>query len=408
MKKILYLTFYFEPDLCAGSFRNSPLAKELASQLEEEAEIEIITTLPNRYSSYESDAQQYEENGNISIHRILIPKHKSGFLDQIYSFNTYFREVRRIAKGKHYDLVFASSSRLFTAYLGYFLAKQRNAPLYLDIRDIFIDTIKDVVKNRVLKWVFLPGLTILEKKVFTYAAHINLISEGFGPYFTKFIGPKFSFFPNGIDNEFLNLEESEAIERPYKLITYAGNLGEGQGLHIIIPQAAKTLGSDYRFLIIGDGGVKHKLVAELDRLDVDNVEIRNPIPREELLATYKDSDFLFLHLNDYEAFKKVLPSKIFELGAYDKPIIAGVAGFANKFLQENIPNRILFLPGDVDGMVKQLRNYKYETYFRNSFIAKYQRSAINRNMAKSIVNVMTDKSLVMNFFYVLCSFCSLF
>ena len=32
MKRITYLSFYFEPDLCAGSFRNTPLLKELSFQ----------------------------------------------------------------------------------------------------------------------------------------------------------------------------------------------------------------------------------------------------------------------------------------------------------------------------------------------------------------------------------------
>ena len=32
MKRIVYLTFYFKPDLCAGSFRNSSLAIELSRQ----------------------------------------------------------------------------------------------------------------------------------------------------------------------------------------------------------------------------------------------------------------------------------------------------------------------------------------------------------------------------------------
>src|SRR5690606_33202754 len=120
-------------------------------------------------------------------------------------------------------------------------------------------------------------------------------------------------------------------------------IGEGQGLHIIVPQAAHRLGDSYKFVIIGDGGAKGKLKAELDRLQVSNVELRAPVKRAELLEIYREADVLFLHLNDYDAFKKVLPSKIFELGAYDKPIIAGVAGFANEFIKKNIPNRILFL-----------------------------------------------------------------
>lgn len=389
MKKILYLSFYFEPDLCAGSFRNSPLAKELANQLLGKAEIDVITTLPNRYGTFAVDAPAFEKRENMTINRILIPKHKSGFADQINSYKTYFLEAKKLIKDKKYDMVFASSSRLFTAYLGYNIAKKQNIPLYLDIRDIFIDTMKDVLKNPMLKAGVLPVLKLIEKRVFTYATHINLISGGFKSYFEQFKGPSFSAFSNGIDPEFLNLPASSVNDRPYKLITYAGNLGEGQGLHIIVPKAAKALGDNYRFLIIGDGGAKQKLLDEMARLQVTNVEIRNPVPRKELLEVYKDSDFLFIHLNDYDAFKKVLPSKVFELGAYDKPIIAGVAGFSNQFIADHVPNRILFLPGQVDDMVAQLAAYQYHTAFRTAFKEQFKRDAINTEMSKSIVTILS-------------------
>lgn len=389
MKRILYLSFYFEPDLCAGSFRNSPLAQELARQLTGKAEIDVITTLPNRYGTFDASAPEFEERENLRINRILIPKHKSGFADQINSFKTYFLATKKIINGRKYDMVFASSSRLFTAYLGYTIAKKQGIPLYLDVRDIFIDTMKDVLKNFTIKTIVLPILKVIEKRVFNYASHINLISGGFKEYFNKFKGPVYTSFPNGIDPEFLNLPATPPSERSQRLITYAGNLGEGQGLHIIVPQAAKALGNGYKFLIIGDGGVKYKLIDEIERLGVTNVELRNPVPRRELLKIYNDSDFLFLHLNDYDAFKKVLPSKIFELGAYDKPIIAGVAGFANQFIADHIGNKILFLPGQVDDMVSQLNNYAYHTEFREEFKDKFKRSAINEVMARSIIKILS-------------------
>ena len=388
MKKILYLTFYFEPDLCAGSFRNSPLVKELAKQVQGEAEIDVITTLPNRYSTFSAEASQYEEQDNYTIHRIAIPKHQSGMKDQVQSYKRYYRETKKIVKNKKYDLVVASSSRLFTAYLGYSIAKKIKAPLYLDIRDIFTDTMKDVLQNPILKAGVIPVLNNLEMRIFNYASHINLISGGFEPYFAPFSKASYSSFPNGIDNVFLDLPVSEKLTPGPKIITYAGNIGEGQGLHKIIPQAAKELGSDYHFKIIGDGGAKSKLLEELNRLSVVNVEILPPVKRAELLDIYQNSHFLFIHLNDYDAFKKVLPSKVFELGAYDKPIIAGVAGFANKFIRDNIPNRILFLPGDVQEMVSQLRRFEYKNEQRNDFINEFKRETINREMSKSIAGYL--------------------
>jgi len=388
MKKILYLTFYFEPDLSAGSFRNTTLVKELAQQLADKAEIDVFTTLPNRYSTFRSEAQEFEKRDNYQVHRIAIPKHQSGMKDQIFSFKAYFETVRRLIRNKKYDLVVVSSSRLFSAYLGYTIAKKQRIPLYLDIRDIFIDTMQDVLKKPLLKTGVMPVLKNIEHRVFNYATHINLISGGFESYFKKFKKPSFSFFPNGIDAEFLNLPVSQGSGAKPWTITYAGNIGEGQGLHKIIPQAAKALGNDYRFLVIGDGGTKPQLEAALREYDIQNVELKKPVKRKELLDVYAASDFLFMHLNDYEAFKKVLPSKVFELGAFDKPVIAGVAGYAGQFVKENIENRILFQPCDVESMVAQLRNYQYRNVVRKSFIEKFKRENINKELAASIMNYL--------------------
>ena len=149
MKRIVYLTFYFKPDLCAGSFRNSPLAVELANQTKnKDILIEVYTTLPNRYITFDVDAPEYEELNNLKIHRIALPPHQSGMIDQVFSFLKFYREVTRLNYGKKADLVYASSSRLFTAYLGYRIAKKFKTPLYLDIRDLFVDTIKYVLKNK--------------------------------------------------------------------------------------------------------------------------------------------------------------------------------------------------------------------------------------------------------------------
>ena len=97
---------------------------------------------------------------------------------------------------------------------------------------------------------------------------------------------------------------------------------------------------------------------------------------------------MFLHLNDYDAFKKVLPSKVFELGAFDKPVIAGVAGYANRFIEENLSNKILFLPGDVDSMVRQIKEFNYASNFRIDFINKYKRSSIDNEMSRSILSIL--------------------
>jgi len=393
MNRIVYLTFYFKPDLCAGSFRNSPLAFELASQAKlKDAFIDIYTTLPNRYSSFDVEALEVEEFENIRIHRISLPPHKSGMLDQVFSFWKFYKEVIKLNRSKKASLVFASSSRLFTAFLGYRIASKSNAPLYLDIRDIFVDTMNDVFKSKLVKILILPLLKTIEVKTFKYAKHINLISGGFKDYFFRFKLPKYSYFSNGIDEEFISgnrSNQSGEVSNTYKLIVYAGNIGEGQGLHRIIPQAAQLLGNDFKFLIIGDGGAKKQLQAEIKNLGLTNVTLNNPVSRDELRIFYDQSDFLFLHLNDYQAFRKVLPSKIFELATFNKPIIAGVAGFSAQFINKEVSNSFVFDPCDAIQLVDYLKNSKSNsTIDRHEFVDRFRRSKINKAMAESILSYL--------------------
>lgn len=53
--------------------------------------------------------------------------------------------------------------------------------------------------------------------------------------------------------------------------------------------------------------------------------------REDLLRVYRHADVLFLHLNNLKAFRRVLPSKIFEYAATNKPIWGGLSGYAGRF-----------------------------------------------------------------------------
>jgi UDP-N-acetylglucosamine:LPS N-acetylglucosamine transferase len=393
MKRIVYLTFYFKPDLCAGSFRNSPLALELANQAKyKDILIDVYTTLPHRYSTFDVDAPEYEEFNNLRIHRITLPPHKSGMIDQVFSFLKYYKDVSRLNKGKKADLVFASSSRLFTAFLGYTIAKKSKIPLYLDIRDIFVDTMNDVFKSKILKLFVLPALKYIESRTFNYAKHINLISGGFKEYFQKYKNSIITFYSNGIDYEFLQENSSNLsniLINEKKVIVYAGNLGEGQGLHKIIPQAAKLLGNNFEFLIIGDGGTKYLLQTEVERMGINNVILKNPISRMELQKVYSSADFLFLHLNDYPAFRKVLPSKIFELATFNKPILAGVSGYSAKFIKDEINNSFVFNPCDINALVNYLLNNKEISIIdRSEFIGKFKRNEINEKMANSILNYL--------------------
>lgn len=384
--RILVLSFYFKPDLCAGSFRTTALVEQLKQQAG--IEIDVVTTMPNRYASFNEDAKREEVDGNVKIRRIELPSHESGMLDQIKSFKTFYQQAKKLVKSEEYDVVFATSSRLFTAFLGARVAKSKKAPLYLDVRDIFVDTIKDVLSPKAV-WALKPILSAIENYTFSSANHINLVSKGFAGYFNaRYSKVNYSWFTNGIDDEFLSLPTTDSELAPKegsKRLVYAGNIGEGQGLHTILPKFANSVNKDIQITVIGDGGRKKQLVDSISGLT--NIELLPPVNRQELIEEYLDADILFLHLNDYPAFEKVLPSKIFEYAATGKPILAGVSGYAAEFITSEVSNAEVFYPGDYKGAVEALNKLEPMQTDRSVFIGKYTRANIMKDMSNSIVEL---------------------
>lgn len=388
--RLLILSFYFPPDLSAGSFRTKALVDALR-RARPDIEIDVITTAPNRYRSHAQAVTEIEEIPGVSVTRIPLRAHHSGMFDQSKVFISFAREVLRLSAGRRWPLVYATSSRLMTATLGAAVARRAKAALYLDIRDLFTDTMRDVLARspaRHLLWPF----NLIERWTFRSAQRLNVVSEGFLEHATR-VAPHQSFrtFTNGIDPEFLAADFSRPAGSPQGRlrILYAGNIGEGQGLHIVLPSAAKALQHHAHFTIVGDGGRRAALEDALKAAKVDNVTMLAPVPRAELFEHYAAADVLFLHLNNHPAFLKVLPSKVFEYAATGKPILAGVDGHAARFIAENIAGSAVFPPCDAEAMVTAIGQLATMSWNgdRSAFKQTFAREAIMDQLARDILDV---------------------
>jgi glycosyltransferase involved in cell wall biosynthesis len=116
-----------------------------------------------------------------------------------------------------------------------------------------------------------------------------------------------------------------------------------------------------------------------------------PVDRSQLLSAYRNADVLFLHLNEGEAFKKVLPSKIFEYAALGKPVWAGVSGFAAQFISSQIENAAVFDPCDVEGAARAFESLSIHQTPRTDFIVRFGRANISRQMAADIIEIAGER-----------------
>lgn len=394
IRRILLLSFYYPPDLAAGSFRAEALANALLANSGDEVHIDVLTTQPNRYHSYNTEAEHFQEHARLTIRRIALPAHKSGMADQVKAFAAYAMGVNKAVKKHDYDLIVASSSRLMTAALGAAMGFRSKTPLYLDIRDIFVDTLPELFPGKFGRMMTL-FFSWVERLTIHQASRVNLISPGFEDYFVeRYPGLAFSTYTNGVDELFLKpmacAEKTCATPARLKIL-YAGNIGVGQGLENIIPTLAKKLASTAQFYIIGDGGSTDKLRIALEQQNISNVELIAPTKRSNLIEHYRQADVLFLHLNTFKSFRRVLPSKLFEYAATGKPILAGLAGYARQFTKTKIANACVFEPGDVEGALLALERLSLATINRTKFKEDYSRTLIQRHMALDVL--ATPRSL---------------
>ena len=383
--RVLVVSFYYEPDLSAGSFRATALVAAMRERAPPGTHIDVITTLPNRYHSYVKEARELEVSEGLEIKRIALPTHRSDMAGQSRAFLSFARGALAHVAGRDYDIVVATASRLMPATLGAWIARRKGARLYLDIRDLFVDNMRELLPP-VLAWLVGTIFSPIESWTMRQADRINLVSRGFENHFRSRYGDRpFTWFTNGIDEEFLAAAPQAAIPRRLGrevIVLYAGNIGQGQALHEVLPNLSVALRGRARFVVIGDGGRR----AALERAIAgsENVELRAPLPRAALLDAYRSADVLFLHLGALRAFEAVLPSKVFEYAALGKPVLAGVAGYAASFIRDEVANSAVFPPGNVAEAVKAFESLELIDRPRPEFTAKYARSHIARAMANDV------------------------
>ena len=69
--KFCYFTFYYPPDLSAGSFRSISLVEHLIAQMGSKDSLVVITTSPNRYKRYEVETETLTVKRNLKSDTII-------------------------------------------------------------------------------------------------------------------------------------------------------------------------------------------------------------------------------------------------------------------------------------------------------------------------------------------------
>src|SRR5439155_9381217 len=90
---------------------------------------------------------------------------------------------------------------------------------------------------------------------------------------------------------------------------------------------------DVVFLLVGDGAERQKLLALRQNRGLDNVIMLDQQPKSKMPILWQCSNVSMVLLKKSDLFEMVIPSKIFESMAMQKPVILGVEGESREIIE---------------------------------------------------------------------------
>ena len=147
------------------------------------------------------------------------------------------------------------------------------------------------------------------------------------------------------------------------IIGYIGTHGMAHSLDFIVSSISKIDDDSIHFLFIGDGAMKKNIVDIANDLKVTNVTFLDAISKEEVPTYLSICDVSLAPLKQEDNFKSVIPSKIFESAAMQKPTLLGVEGEAQEIL-EYYQAGICFEPENEEDFISKLLKLQNKNFYK--------------------------------------------
>jgi len=360
--KILILTQYFPPETGAPQNRLHSLAGYISDL---GAEVTILTAMPNYpkmeiFDEYKGKWYKKEVDNRITIYRswIFVKKSKRVIARLLNYFSFVFSSIIvGLIKVKKHDIIICESPPLFLGISALILKWMKGSKLVFNVSDLWPESAEklDIVTNKTLLGISYK----LESFIYRHSELVSGQTQGI----VKSINQRFTnlntyWLPNGIDFNQYNIDANGENFRKENncgstdfVLMYAGIIGHAQGLDVIL-DCAKILENDkqIKFLIIGDGPERSRLVERKTDMRLDNLNFVGNIPRTSMSEAVAACDAYIVPLKKNDLFLGAIPSKLFEPLAMGKPILLGVNGEARELFITHGKAGLFFEPENANDL----------------------------------------------------------
>jgi glycosyltransferase involved in cell wall biosynthesis len=397
---IVVLTHYFPPEVNAPAARTHEHCREWVKAGHD---VTVVTCAPNHptgvvYEGYRNKLRQEEWRDGIRVIRLwTFLAANQGFGRRTANYASYMLSSLLAAPFlPAADVVISTSPQFFCGLAGYGVSRIKRAPWILEIRDLWPETISTV--GAIHSGPLLRVLEAVETWAYRHADKVVALTNAFRDHIQARGVPssRVEVVTNGVDLSLFQREPKDAsvahqlgLEGKF-VAGYLGTHGMCHKLETVL-EAAKLLEHDRRiaFLLVGGGAERARLLELKERMRLANVVMLDQQPRERVPPLWSVVDVGLVLLRRSDLFKTVIPSKIFEAMAMERPIILGVEGESRRIIEdagagipitpesaEELAQAVVTLADDPERarqMGRKGRRHAEQAYDRRVLAARFER-----------------------------------
>ncbi len=372
--KILKLSPYCYPEEVSSSHLGRDLNEGYAK-----ANIITENFVPTPSRGIDKDTRKrykrikYEEqfDGHLIIHRFsLFKEGKNPVLRALRYVICNLIQYYKGKRAKDIDLVYGASTPPTQGVLCALVAKKlskkykKKVPFIYNLQDVFPDSLVNAgfTKKGSLLWKF--GRKI-ENYTYNRADKIIVISESIKQnILEKGVSPdKIVVIPNWINTDLVcpidkqnnTLFDELGISRESFNVVYAGNMGEAQGVEVILRAAEIIQDKSIQFVLFG-GGSRYSEIQQQAK-NLPNVIVRPLLPVNRVSEVYSLGDVILITCKKGTG-NAGMPSKTWSIMACNTPIIASFDTDSELASILNKANAgVCVEPGDAEALAESILAY---------------------------------------------------
>lgn len=357
--KILVISQYYYPE----QFQINEIAPALVRKGHQ---VTVLCGLPNYpqgkiYPDYKNKDKREEVIDGVRVLRCWQLPRGNNPISLMLNYISFVVSGKKAVKKikENFDIVLSYQLSPVTMALPAIQYKKMfNVPLLLYCLDIWPESALAHIKFK--KGLIFRYIAWLSNKIYNQCNKIIVTSHPFIKYLhleNDVSKEKLGYLPQHADSSMLDIDLI-AEDNGVADFMYAGNLGAGQRVDVII-KAAQVLGQSTRYKIhlVGDGSKRAELENLVKEQDLENnVIFYGNQKRADMPSFYKKADVLLISLRGNNEVGNTMPGKLQMYMTTGKPILGAINGAANEVITEAECGKCV-AAGDYNGLAALMLDY---------------------------------------------------